>query len=193
MAKSTQSDAELWNAIRNDDYRAFTELFKRYWLILYKTATHYIKDNEAAEEIVHDLFVNIWKGRQTLQIEDFKSYLKLATRYEVFHQIKKRRASPLSYYEEVPENNNNTSVNSGYESIRSRELEIELEKHLVQLPDRCREIFLLSRREHLSNTEIAEKLGISKRSVENQITNALKYLRMNLKHLVVLISFFLFY
>jgi RNA polymerase sigma-70 factor (family 1) len=188
MAKDALSDAELWNAIRNDNYRAFTTLFERYWLTLYKTANHYIKDPEAAEEAVHDLFVNLWKARQTLQIADFKTYLKIATRYEVLRMVKKRKAIPLSYYDELPPETDRAVTNSGYENVRNRELEYELERYLSKLPDRCREIFLLSRKDHLSNTEIAERLGISRRSVENQITAALKYLRLNFKHIAVLIS-----
>jgi RNA polymerase sigma-70 factor (ECF subfamily) len=187
MGKSSLSDTELWNSIKDDDYRAFTTLFKRYWLLLYKTALHYIKDPEIAEEIVHDLFFNIWRSRETLQIDDFKSYLKAGTRYEVFRRVKKTRATPITYFEELPEEMGSSVLNKGEENIHSHELEQELELHLASLPGRCRQIFLLSRKDNLSNTEIATQLGISKRSVENQITAALKYLRNNLKNIATVI------
>ena len=187
MGESSFSDTELWNSIKDDDYRAFTSLFKRYWLLLYKTALHYIKDPEIAEEIIHDIFFNIWRSRNVLQIDDFKSYLKAGTRYEVLRRVKKIKAAPLSYLGELPENMSSPVLNKGDENIQDDELELELKRHLAALPDRCRQIFLLSRKDHLTNAEIAEQLGISKRSVENQITAALKYLRNNLENMVVVL------
>jgi len=186
MAESFLSDAELWDSIKNDDCRAFTMLFKRYWLLLYKTALHYTKDEQLAEEIVHDLFVTVWNRRQHLQIGDFKSYLKAAARYEVLHQLKKRKVQ-VTYFHSLPETPGGAALNNGEEHIRHRELENGLFQQLMKLPDRCREIFLLSRKDHLTNAEIAVQLGISKRSVENQLTNALKFLRSNLKNFVLLL------
>jgi len=101
--------------------------------------------------------------------------------------VKKIRATPITYFEELPEEMGSSVLNKGDENIHSRELEQELELHLASLPDRCRQIFLLSRKDNLSNAEIATQLGISKRSVENQITAALKYLRNNLKNIAIVI------
>lgn len=185
------SDIELWELIKQDDYRAFTLLFKRYWLMLYKTGVHYSNSTELAEEIVHDVFVNIWKGRGHLKIEDVKGYLKAAVRYEVIRQVKKQKKIPVSYVETLPENGDSSVANKGYENLSLNDLEHELEEQLDLLPQRCKQIFLLSRKEHLSNAEIAEQLGISKRSVENQITAALKFLRAHIKNIAVYLLAFL--
>ncbi|HMI63274.1 MAG TPA: RNA polymerase sigma-70 factor [Puia sp.] len=184
MADSFFSDAELWKSIQADDCSAFTILFKRYWAVLYRTALHYTEDRQLAEEVVHDLFVALWKGRGHLVIDSFESYLKAGARYEILRQLKKRRSSAVRYTDALPEG---AATNEGERQIRDRELENGLREKLRQLPDRCREVFLLSRKEHLSNAEIAVQLGISKRSVENQITFALKFLRSNLKNITVLL------
>ncbi|WP_369414055.1 sigma factor-like helix-turn-helix DNA-binding protein [Desertivirga xinjiangensis] len=75
--------------------------------------------------------------------------------------------------------------NSGYDRLASIDLETQLDAYLENLPKRCREIFFMSRKQMLSNDEIAAKLGISKRSVENQITFALKHLRVSIKDISI--------
>src|ERR1700743_2371718 len=191
MAESYPSDDELWDSIQQDDCRAFTMLFKRYWPLLYRTALHYTEDRQLAEEIVHDLFVVLWNRRSHLQIDHFKNYPKAAARYEILRQLKKQKSSPVRYFDALPEARNPSTGNEGDRHIRDLELEKGLLEYLKQLPDRCREIFLLSRREHLTNAEIALQLGISKRSVENQITYALKFLRNNIGNMPLLILLYI--
>ena len=91
------------------------------------------------------------------------------------------------YVESYPEETKLTLENSGQENMIYHDLENEMENCLKQLPKRSSEIFLLSRKDHLTNTEIAERLGISKRSVEDQITQALKHLRLHFKDIAMLI------
>jgi len=185
MSKVPLSDSDLWKEIVNDDYRAFTVLFERYWFVLYKTAGKYIKDQELCEEAVHDLFLNIWNRRKYLDIQDFNSYLKTSVRYQVYRILKKYKTSAITYVDEYPEELVLAHENAGDKKIQYNDLEMELEDCLKPLPKRTAEIFLLSRKDHLSNAEIAERLGISKRSVENQITNALKFLKTHYRYIVV--------
>jgi len=177
MSKVPLSDSDLWKEIVNDDYRAFTVLYDRYWFVVYKTAGKYIKDQETCEEAVHDLFLNIWNRRQYLNIEDFSSYLKTSMRYHVYRLLNKASASVITYVDEYPEGLALTRENDGNAKLLYLDLEKELEERLKPLNKRTAEIFLLSRKEQLSNAEIAERLGISKRSVENQVTKALKFLK----------------
>lgn len=187
MALSSQSDAELWILILNDDYRAFTALFHRHWLRLYRTALKYIKDEEACEEVVHDLFLNIWKRKAHLNIENFDSYLKAATRYQVYAYLKVHKASPVLYREDYALEGKAFEFNSGYERMMYNDLEGELNQQMRLLPNRCQEIFVLSRIQQLSNLEIAEKLGVSKRTVENQLTHALRFIRGSIKYIAVIV------
>ena len=185
MANFSMSDAELWRLILKDNHHAFTILFKRHWLRLYKASLRYIKDTEACEEVIHDLFLNIWRRRKYLTIINFESYLKAAARYQVYNYLKKHRAVALEFRENISDEDGGYELNSGHEEISYKDLEDQLSQHLRSLPERCQEIFYLSRKQQLNNNEIAERLGISKRTVENQITCALRCIRFNMKNIVV--------
>ena len=187
MALNSLSDADLWKLILADDNRAFTALFQRHWRRLYITAHKYIKDDEACEEVVHDLFLNLWKRKASLTIENFDNYLKAATRYQVYAYIKAQKISAVEYREDYKLEDTAFELNSGHNKIMYHDLELELSHEMQLLPNRCKEIFLLSRIHHLSNNEIAERLGVSKRTVENQLTNALKFIRGCMKHITVIL------
>jgi RNA polymerase sigma-70 factor (family 1) len=176
------SDHELWASIRLDDEVAFNILFKRYWIPLYKTAYQYLKDKESSEEVVHDVFLNIWGRRSELYILTFSSYMLSAIRYQIYNRMRAARL-PLIYGDDHISSKNFSDYNLGENRIQEEELQQEIQAFLQQLPKRCQEIFCMSRIEQLSNQEIALRLGISKRTVENQITAALKHLRHSLKHL----------
>lgn len=181
------SDADLWSLIVGDDHRAFATLFERYWLKLYRTAQRYVRSESACEEVVHDLFLNLWNRRKFLKILNMEHYLKASIRYQVYSYQKRSRKELIFYDHDLEDSSNIVSYNLGSEKIRAAELEQLLDSYLEILPDRCREIFLLSRRDYLSNDEIANLLKISKRTVENQLTIALRHLRFSLKEIMVLL------
>ncbi|SEA13215.1 RNA polymerase sigma factor [Pedobacter hartonius] len=190
MFQTQTSDLQLWASIRQDDESAFNELFKRYWIRLYKTAYQYLKDKEASEEVVHDVFLNIWDRRGELEILTFSSYMLTAIRYQIYNRMRAAK-SPLIYGDDQIPMNNFPDYNSAENKIEEQELHQEVYSYLQSLPKRCQEIFCMSRIDQLSNDEIALRLGISKRSVENQITIALKHLRICLKHLAAIMLMFL--
>ena len=183
MSLKARTDAELWSAICRDDSRAFDVLFKRYWKLVYTTAYGYLKDEDKASQIVHDIFLNTWRKRHEYEIKYFKAYLHTAARYHAYKVLKTRTAENMVYVEDYDQliEHGGISRNEGEDKVASGELESALEHSLEQLPKRCREIFTLSRTDQMSNDEIAEKLSISKRTVENQLTSALQYLRNALK------------
>lgn len=180
------TDAQLWEAIsEDDDVSAFNALFDRYWSKIFSTAFSYVRDKETCNEITHDIFLNIWIKRKQLHIESFSNYLRASARYHVFRHQKTLRAIPLQYTDDLEQINQTTFTADSDEKIRTVELEDSLKGYLSKLPKRCREIFILSRMEHLSNDEIANRLDISKRTVENQLTHALQHLRISLKDISV--------
>ncbi|MCX2575090.1 RNA polymerase sigma factor [Pedobacter sandarakinus] len=175
------SDESLWRAIKNGNEHAFKLVFDRYLPILMATARRYIKDEATCENLVQDIFLNIWIRKENLDIKDFKSYFTASARYQVYKELKaKTENSSLLYTDETLEFSQSHQANEAEERFHVAELKAKIDRYMLQLPKRCREIFLLSRREHLTNGEIASKLSISKRSVENQITAALKHLRSNI-------------
>ncbi|MGX5819506.1 RNA polymerase sigma-70 factor [Chitinophaga lutea] len=176
-------DAVLWQAVQQDDRTAFRTLFDRYGGSLFHTANYTLRDKEASETIVHDIFLNLWTGRHTLDIRHFRQYILTAARYHVYKALKSRKALNLLHGTAGDmEPISPLTVNGGEAKVAEQSMRDSLRQQLNALPKRCREIFLMSREQHLSNQEIAERLNISKRSVENQITYALQHLRVHLKH-----------
>lgn len=189
MPRSKLSDLELLQNVICDDEKAFNELFERHWSKVYGASFRYLKDEESAMEITHDVFLNIWNKRDKLIINSFISYIIAAASYHSIRRFKKKKTVTLSYIEHYDQDDNNTSIsnnNDGHEKMLVNELDQKVLRSLEELPKRCREIYLLSRKDDLSITEIAEKLNISKRTVENQITIALKHIKSLLKDSYIL-------
>ena len=188
MSDKLPSDKILLNLMREGDPASFNALFDRYWEMLYATVFSVCSDREVCSEIVHDIFLNIWLKREKLQIESFKAYILASARYHVYRYVKNTRQNSLEYREDL-EYSVNVAMNDGELNIRYQDLEKSVDRELDELPRRCKEIFTLSRREQLSNDEIATRLDISKRTVENQLTHALRHLRLSMKHFLVLFLF----
>jgi RNA polymerase sigma-70 factor (ECF subfamily) len=193
MYNSHISDSELWLAVRNDDEHAFAMLFDRYWVRLYKTAFRYLKDRENSEEAVHDVFLNIWNRRYQLEIESIPNFLLSAVRYQVYNRMRASKP-PVTLVLNDLEMGYLPDYNQSDHRIQNQELLLELSHYLEKLPKRCQEIFYLSRMDNLSNQEIAGRLGISKRTVENQITMALKHLRSCFRQAsIILCVYYMFF
>lgn len=187
------SDESLWIAIRGDDAAAFKILFDRYWAAIFSTSFSYLNDRAACTEIVHDIFLGIWLKRHALEIDSFYHYLTAAARYQVYKRLQRKGALKIVYIDSMRSGSDQSvyrgagynegggaAFNEGEYNLRYRELQNTVEASLQGLPDRCREIFLLSRKEQLSIAEIANQLGISRRTVENQLTRALQHIRHSL-------------
>jgi RNA polymerase sigma-70 factor (family 1) len=188
MEATRSTDMELWMAVKAGNTRAFDKLFDRYWSAIYSTAYFYLKDHTMATEIVHDIFLNIWNKRSSYEIVSFHSYLTTAARYHVYKVLKSKKAARLSYiadYDTLP--GLAIAGNEGEENLKVVALENQLACSLARLPARCRQIFLFSRKLGWSNAEIARKFGISKRTVENQLSAALQVFRPLLKYKAVLL------
>lgn len=179
----SHTDEQLFSLLRNDDERAFTELYERYWKRLLVRANVLLNSSEDAEELVHDIFVRIWKGRHTLVINStFHAYIAAALQYgcfEILASRKRRRERQMA--REIPE----TADFSMQQRLDFDSLREELEGVISSLPEKCQLIFRLSRSEGLSNKEIAEQLDISVNTVRTQMHRALGKLKASLN------SFFL--
>ena len=177
------TDHELWDSIKNNDEQAFAKLFYRYSTKIYSKAYSYLRDKETCEQIVQDIFMSLWNSRHTLEIQSFSAYLTSASRYSIYKHKYGSRMAIVEYQENLCDTMylHRSSENEGYSKLAFQDLEMEVDSQLSSLPKRCQEIYIMSRRQQLSNDEIADELGISKRTVENQLTSALKHLRFSLK------------
>ena len=186
-----QNEPQLVRSLSKGNILAFNTLFREYSGRLYHFAYGYLKSKEVSEELVQEVFTRIWENRNRLKSEfSFKSYLFTIS----FNIIKKhfRRGACLSEYfktrisEDLDEE---TTKKITYDSFHRYVLEL-----VDRLPQRRKEIFIKSRFEGLSVKEIADELQISHKTVENQLSDALKFIRTNIrKESLAGILFFLFF
>jgi len=172
---NTPADNELLVLIREDNRNAFEQLYNRYWSKLYLSAYKILRERHGSEDIVQEVLVKLWIRRHELAIDNLNAYLHNAVRFQVFNHIRncKVRVSLFEEIEALPVANNAENTLLAFDFNR------KLEGGVTGLPEKCREIFLLSRREQLSTKEIAGKLDLSPKTVENQLTIALRRLRVS--------------
>lgn len=173
------SDVELTALLKDGDHTAFTEIYSRYWAVLYLHGRKMLRDDEEARDVVQELFTYLWKNAALLAVTgSLSSYLYRSVRNRIFNLIERKRIindyqKSLIQFLEVGE-----LVTD--ELVRERELSEQIEKEIQLLPPKMREVFELSRKQHLSYKEIGEQLGISDQTVRRQVSNALSILRTKL-------------
>ena len=172
---SALTDDQLINRLINGDKRAFHEIYDRYVEELYRYAYHILQDDAACQDAVQELFIWLWDQKSTLRVTRLKAYLTAAIRYRLVReiQVSRRREEILSKF----------PLSQEYEttdSLELQELQNLIDAMVDTLPPRAREIFCLSRREYLSTKEIATKLSLSEKTVENQLTIALRKIRVGI-------------
>jgi RNA polymerase sigma-70 factor (family 1) len=183
---SEMIDKQLVELIRQDDLAAFQEIYKRYWKTLYGAAFKRLKSKELSEEVVQELFTNLWIKRQSLVIKtELSNYLFSSVSHFVIDQYRKELIKQR--YSESFKLAHSEFDNSTEEEITLKELKSTIAIEVSHLPDKCRSVYELSRVENKSNKEIANYLGISEKTVENHLTKALKRLRLGLSHYYYLI------
>lgn len=179
-------EQEILYRMGNDDQNALTIIYQRYWEQLYKVAVDILKDEETAEDVIHDVFVNIWNIRKKIQIQtSLRSYLQSCVRYACYEKIRKQKhnahvelttASPdLTYLTHC--------------TMELKELQKKLEDTLNTMPRKSQFIFRMSRDEDMSYIEIAKKMNLSIKSIEYHISKVLRELR-NAIMIVILLSLF---
>lgn len=183
------NEETLIQRLINGDQTAFELLFRFYYPGLVVFVTHIISDRDEAEEIVQDFFVNIWTSRKRIrQSNSLKSYFFVSVKNRAFNYLKKEqiRKKTLNQLKEIVEKDILFQPDMFIESEFQQKISATLEK----LPARTREVFMMSRFRGFSNDEIATQFEISKRTVETQISNALKILRNELKEYKFLLILF---
>ena len=181
---SRLSDDELMALLAGDD-AAFDEIYERYWSLLYRAAFNVLRDEDACMDVIQDVFIWFWEHRSDISFRSVKAYLLVAVKYKVANYIRNGKVRE-SFYDRIPR----VELDDDFpdEALELKELKEMIARFVMELPERCQEVFNLSRNEHMSNKEIAEYLGITEKTVENQINKALKRLKLNLGKLSVFIS-----
>lgn len=164
------NDTELLDLLKADDEAAFAELYNRYWKLLFVTANNILQNYTSAQDVVQDVFASLWQRRLLLAITSLKPWLLQATRFQVFKAIRAEKLS-ADFYERLADASKYLIVE---EPILFKELQQILQTIIQTLPPDQQAIFKMSREENLTYREIAEKMGISVKTVEKKISRSLR-------------------
>lgn len=178
-----QTDTELLDLLKTGDRYAFTAIYDRYCSLLYRTAFKILNDHDLAKDVVQEVFIMLFEKANDRVIINLQAYLFQSVKYQCFMHLRSGRISEKHLHQM----NALMASNIIEEELEAKELEKLLDESIATLPDRCRQVFYLSRFESLSNKKIAERLHISPKTVENQITKALKILHTSVDKLVMIV------
>lgn len=170
--------------LKQDNKYAFKQLYEQYYSRVVAFIVGMVKKEDIANDLAQDVFVSLWLGRKRLDIsQNLQNYIFVASRNAAINYLKKEFAHVHEQIETVQEK---IYVESNVEdSIFAREINLLIEMVVSDMPKQRQLIYRMSREEGLSNNEIANKLGISKRSVENQLSIALKEIRQSILTYVI--------
>ncbi|MCG3167399.1 MAG: ECF RNA polymerase sigma factor SigE [Bacteroidia bacterium] len=180
MSTETATEINVIALIKQGDERVFEQVFREHYKALCGYATRFLKEKEGAEEIVQDIFFKLWEKRETLEINSsLKSYL--------FRAVHNRCLNTVRHID-IRENykaDNEARIKAEEENITEQfnrfELQQQIQKAIDALPEQRQKIFKLSRLQGLKYREIAEQMQLSEKTVEAQMSKALKSLREDLK------------
>lgn len=176
---SKSADDVLALLIKKGDSHAFTEVYNRYWTVLFLHARKMLRDDEEAKDVVQELFTHLWNKSEALSPNaSLSAYLYKAIRNRIYNLIAHKQV--INDYQQSLIHFMEEGELITDEFIRERELAAVIEQEIQLLPLKMREVFELSRKQHLSYKEIGEQLGISEHTVKRQVSNALGILRSKL-------------
>ena len=181
---SEEKETILQN-IQRGNLQEFEKLFKEYYPLLCHYALRFVKDSDQAEEIVQELFCQLWENRKELKIHtSLKAYLYKSTYFNSL-QVLRKRGIKNQYVDYVK--NHKSEQSQPNNLVEENEIYNIIQRTLIKLPSRCGQIFKMSRFEGLKYQEIADQLSISVKTVEANMGKALKAFRKNLKDYVGII------
>jgi len=182
--KNRRKADDLFDQIRIGDQKAFESLFSIYFARLNDFARNVVRDDMISQDIVQEVFVKVWENRSQIESLNLEAFL--------FRLVRNRCIDYIKHLKVVNNRMQEIQISSKYEELYridfignepyvliEEELKSKIENTIQNLPERCREVFILSRLDGLKNKEIAEKLGINIKNVERHLTRALQSFRKN--------------
>jgi RNA polymerase sigma-70 factor (family 1) len=194
ILKLVFSDIDLVERLQKGDVEAFDMIYEKYAGKLYAFGLKYLRSTDEAEELVQSVFLKLWENYKNLKKESsFKSYLFTIAYNDICNLFRKRNYVQKFISDILYENSQSSSETEN--SIDYKSVLEQVQQIINKLPDRQRTIFMKSRNEGKSTKEIAEELGLSPGTVDNYISEALKFIRSRLRNesLALLLFFSLFF
>jgi RNA polymerase sigma-70 factor (ECF subfamily) len=186
MSLSKLNDNELIVLLKDNSHTAYAELYQRYYRLLFVHAYKRLKDEEQAKDIVQEFFVSLWDKRESIAMRSnlagyfFTAINNRVVDYFLHREVEGKYISSFAGFLATEH------VKTDH-LVREKQLMAFIEKEIEQLPPKMRDIFQLSRKENLSHKEIAEKLSISEKTVDRQVSNALFRLKKRFGILIFLL------
>jgi RNA polymerase sigma-70 factor (family 1) len=176
------TDEKLVSMLYEGSDTAFAEIYRRYWHDLYVLAYRKTTSKETAEELVQELFADIWSRRFTIQITSLRAFLFASLKYSIIDWIDKKAShQKFDVYHQAF---GQTADQNTEENIEYQDLEENTYLLLRDFPEKTREIFVMSRMEHLSNAEIADRINLSEKAIEYHLGKVLAKLKVRVHHLL---------
>jgi RNA polymerase sigma-70 factor (family 1) len=173
------SDTDLMELLKTGDRLAFEEIYNRYKLVLHNHAWNKTRNNMEAQDAIQEVFSTLWTKREVIQIgSNLSGYLYTSVRNYILNLFAKKQVQE-KYIHSIQQFSQQKTIATDYR-VRESMLREMIEKEIAELPPRVREVFELSRKQHLSHREIATIMGTTEQTVKKQISNALKQLRSKL-------------
>ena len=177
---SAYTDEALFLLVKEGHKEAFEDIYRRFWQELLDAAYRRVKVQDTAMELVQSLLVDLYLKRETISLNtSLRSYLHTSLKNRVLNTIRSQLVR--NTYQQQVLNGGSFHQPDAASTLQLKELQRHIDESCASMPEKCREVFYLSRREHLSYQHIARQLDISVNTVEKHMVKALKILRSHLK------------
>lgn len=186
---SNMTDSELLEKIQMDDHSAFGELYKRHWKSLYNSAFKRLPEEEVCKDIIQDVFADFWLRRNKVEIEKVGAYLYTAVRFQVLKYFSRNNVSV--HFLQPLEDILDASLSADHK-LKEKEFEILLESWMESQPEKRLAIYKMHIHEELSTAEIASRLSVSQKTVQNQLGTSFRSLRAKMTSILTFSFAFIF-
>lgn len=174
MNHAMDMEEHLFQKLAEGDHTAFKQVYRIYFPRIRAFAYGFLKNRDEADELTQMVFIKLWDKHELFsEVRNFDSYLFTLTKYTIFNYIEAKHVLPISD-EEIPDQ---CHQETPYDDLIANDLRLLIDLTVSHMPPQRQRIFRMSRLEGFSNEEIAEKLGIQKKTVENHLNLALNELR----------------
>jgi RNA polymerase sigma-70 factor (ECF subfamily) len=179
----TYEEKDLLYKLQSGSVTAFTTIYNQHWKKMFYLAGNKLQNLAEAEELVQDIFLDLWRRREELKITNLSSYLSACVKYKVINALAKRNHQErYSLY--TSHQPGLLADNTTEERLRLEELQHELMNETEKLPAKCKMVFRLSREQGYTQKQIATRMGISEKTVESHLSKALRTLRIGLSQFI---------